>query len=317
MSFFLDDIAGMMGTLSGISSSFGNIFGGGGNAAANRYQTEANREAFQYNTGEANKARDFLSNEAAAQRNWQKSMAETSYQRAVGDMQSAGLNPMLAYSQGGSNAGSGASAGSSPSPSGPAHSAVSSQGLTKAQTADLVASAALKASQARLNEAQVPLASAQADAATASAGQARAQTGYIGEQVRVARAQVDNLLQDTQKKLAESNLASSQQETERVRKWLVSAQRDLAEIDGKLKNQQISQSKAEEEYRKVLTNLDRLKIPRATNEAIAEETEWKKNIAPFLGDLQSVTSSASSLLRLLPFARHFESVVRHGPAGPR
>lgn len=38
----------------------------------------------------------FNSNEALKQRQWQQNMAETSYQRAMADMQKAGLNPILA-----------------------------------------------------------------------------------------------------------------------------------------------------------------------------------------------------------------------------
>lgn len=57
---------------------------------------------------EAEKARQFSSAEAAANRSWQEYMSNTAYQRAVADMKSAGINPMMAANQGGAFTPSGA-----------------------------------------------------------------------------------------------------------------------------------------------------------------------------------------------------------------
>lgn len=64
--------------------------------------------AREFNASEAQKARDFTAE-----------MSNTAYQRAANDMRAAGLNPYLAYSQGGASTPSAASAsGSAASASG-------------------------------------------------------------------------------------------------------------------------------------------------------------------------------------------------------
>lgn len=99
-------------------------------AALNReFQTSANKAAM-----------DFSAQEAALNREFQTHMSNTAYQRAMADMKKAGLNPILAYTQGGAStpAGSSAYGYTSSGSSASGHSASSSKGDADTFVYDLI-----------------------------------------------------------------------------------------------------------------------------------------------------------------------------------
>lgn len=75
-----------------MGSILGGLISGGATYAGTSAQNEANKEMAQ------------------AQMNFQERMSSTAYQRSVADMKKAGINPMLAYQQGGASSPGGATA---------------------------------------------------------------------------------------------------------------------------------------------------------------------------------------------------------------
>lgn len=69
-----------------------------------------------------NNANQFNAEQAQIQRDFEKQMSDTAYQRAVEDMKKAGINPIMALSNGGAEVPQGASASASSARSGGANS---------------------------------------------------------------------------------------------------------------------------------------------------------------------------------------------------
>lgn len=131
----------------------------------------------QYAEDRQNSAQNFSAEQYA--KRWQTTTA---------DMKAAGLNPMLAYSQGVGSSPSGAAASSNATPS--LSQAWSKGSVASAQTANIEADTANK-------EAQADLIRAQAAHAWASAGQATSNTGLIDETVKKVQAETAKIKGDT------------------------------------------------------------------------------------------------------------------------
>lgn len=145
------------------------------------------------------KANKINQQEAQINRDFQERMSSTAYQRAMDDMRKAGLNPMLAYAQGGASAPTGAQA---------TVDAVSKTGLAKAGL-----------------EAYTGISSANTARMQANTAQSQAESS-----IALQGAQAANTVASTAKTQAETQKTIDSIKNQKVRRELEAAQIPLAKI---------------------------------------------------------------------------------------
>jgi len=196
----------------------------------------------------------FSAGMAREQMQFQERMRGTQYQTAVGDMRAAGLNPMLAYGQGGAGTPTGASA-----------SANQSFQPQNSMAAALASAGAV----------------AQLDKVAAEADNIRADTAIKKDEMGADDPEHLPAAYSNRLKKFMGSEAWYKAQTEMRRAELTDAQRDLV-------MQEIKNAVTRNE-------LDKLDIPKAINEAKAQDSAYMKYIAPYTGELGKITSSATGV----------------------
>lgn len=260
-----------------------------GGLLANRSSSKAQETANQTNVN--------LNEENRA---WMENLSNTSYQRAVKDMSAAGLNPMLAYSQGGA---------STPSSAAPVVAPVPRMGQAVGEGIQRGSASALQATQMMQSLQSVEQSKATTDQLRAQIDKIRSETMSNELNTAAKAAEVNQTVANTQRQAAETN-------TEYERRKLTSQQAEKVanEILGVINESAWKHSayeamksgggfEADVRRRKAEATLSELDIPRSKAEA-GMYGRTGGDLIPYIGPLMQLIGGASSARRAFGGTSH-------------
>lgn len=251
------------------------------------FSGEQARIAREFNVYSSDVAYDRSSTQAQIQRDWAEQMAGTQWQRAVGDLTKAGLNPMLAYSKGPNAVPSGAAAGVSPAAASPAPSAGAAPQLGNPAAVGWSTAVQVGRTMAELDQMKANTERIRAEARKVAAETAYVvgpQTTLAGAQARTATAQEANISQDTALKVEQMVKVMAEVDAIAERNHLTRAEVEKVKAD--TLNAALTGAHIKAETRNTIANaqLNELAIPHMKNMSAAESTWFKQNVSPFLPD---------------------------------